>query len=279
MISNQLKMTLTKIPQLILPVLLLACIFVSCQTTDTKTNNTDADSLTSHIADSLMSDSETRDELLYRSIIDSVYQQVPKNVLTALLAGNDRFAQKTTVVFQSDEAIPDSINRRKPFLILTDIDLPKSVEKIFDLKEEMFLKLSSPACITNPKQMAVMEYAVDYSGTKVIIVLANSNSRIIGAACDNVHSGMFGYITAELQKAMNTAQEFADRSSINKDFVNHVSQNQAGLSLQQILNQSPQIKKQIQEGKVIVKSAYYNDQDGTVSILEEKNPLNSLTKK
>ncbi len=251
----------------------------SCETKETKTPDSSEDSLTSHIADSLLSDSKTRDLLLYQSIIDSVYQQQPKNVLNALLAGNDRFSQKTALVQQSEETIPDSINRRKPFLILSDVDLPVSVEKIFDLKEEMFLKLSSPACITNPKQMAVMEYAVNYSGTKVILVLANSNSRIVGAACDNVHSGMFSYIIAELQKAMNTAQEFADRSSINKEFVNQVAKNQATLSLGQILELSPQMTNLIKDGKVILKSAYYDEKQGTVSLLEEKNPLNSLIKK
>ncbi len=252
---------------------------LSCETKETKIEDPLGDSLTSYIADSLHSDSKTRDLILYQSIIDSIYQQHPKNVLNAILAGNERFAQKTNVVAQSDKPIPDSISRRKPFLVLTDIDLPISVEKIFDIKEQMFLQLASPACITNPKQMAVMEYAVNYSGTKVILVLANSNSRIVGAACDNVNSGMFSYITAELQKAMNTAQEFADRSSINKDFVNHVAKNQASLSLGQILQESPQMKNLIQEGKVILKSAYYDEQQGTVTLLEEKNSLNSLTKK
>ncbi|WP_025761972.1 carbonic anhydrase [Dyadobacter tibetensis] len=257
----------------------LGCnLLFSCNTSNKPDSGLESDSLTNHIADSLEMDSRTRDRLLYFATLDSVYQSNPRNVLSALLLGNERASQKTDFVLKSQETIPDTALRRKPFLILTDIDMPKSLEKIFDLNESMFMQVSSPAGLTNPKQMAVMEYAVQYAGTKVILILAHNNSRIIGAACDNVQTGLFPYITKELQNAMTTAQEFADRSSANKDFVNHVAQNQAQISLNLILAQSPQLKNWVSEGKVIIKSAYYNHSTGVVSLLQDNNPLNTLTK-
>ncbi|WP_158281232.1 carbonic anhydrase [Dyadobacter jejuensis] len=225
-----------------------------------------------------MLDAKTRDHLLYRATLDSVYQSNPRNVLTALMLGNERFSQKTDFLRKSEEVIPDTALRRKPFLILTDIDLPSSLENIFDLNEKMFLQVSSPACLTNPKQMAVMEYAVQYAGTKVIMILAHNNSKIIGAACDNVQTGLFPYITKELQNAMTTTQEFADRSSANKDFVDHVAKNQAQISITQIMSQSPLLKQLVMDGKVVVLSAFYNDKTGVVTPLKDNNPLNSLTK-
>jgi carbonic anhydrase len=207
-----------------------------------------------------------------------VYQSNAKNVYAALTAGNSRFARDSASVYRSTDAIPDSLLRKKPFFLLTDIDLPQSPDRIFDLRKSMFMQLSSPACLLDPKDIAVMEYAVMYSGTKVIMVLANSNSRIIGAACDNVQTGNFGSITQELSKAMTTTQEFADRSSANKNYVNSIAQNQANLSLNQILAQSPRLKALSDSGKVVLRSAYFDATKGTVSILEQKSPLNSLTK-
>ena len=214
----------------------------------------------------------------FQSVLDSVYQRTPKNVLAALQNGHSRFAGDRAFVHRSSESIPDSLARKRPYLIVTDIDLQQSPEKIFDLRRTMFMQLSVPACLIDAKQIAVMEYAVQYSGTKVILVLANSNSRIIGAACDNVQTGSFSNITSQLARAMKTTGEFADRSSVNKDYVNNIAQNQAGLSINQILAQSPQIKMLADSGKVILKSAFFDASKGAVTFPEQNNALNSLTK-
>jgi len=214
----------------------------------------------------------------FQNILDSVYQRAPKNVMNALLLGHNRYAKDSAFIYPSSEKIPDSLARRKPFLLLTDIDLPQSPDRIFDMRRSMFIQLSSPACLLNQKQIAVMEYAVQYSGTQVILVLANSNSRIIGAACDNVQTGSFASITNELSKAMTTTQEFADRSSVNKDFVNHIAQNQANLAVIEILKQSPQLKEMSDNGKVIIKSAFYDGEKRSMVLLSPNASINTLTK-
>ena len=262
--------------------LFLAILFVfsnviSCKTDGDANENAISDSLST---DSLAVDSlaEERPVFSFQQALDSVYQGNAKNVYAALTAGNNRFARDSASVYRSTETIPDSLLRRKPFFLLTDVDLPQSPDRIFDLRKSMFMQLSSPACLLDPKDIAVMEYAVMYSGTKVIMVLANSNSRMIGAACDNVQTGNFGSITRELAKAMITTQEFADRSSANKDYVNNIAQNQANLSFNQILAQSPRLKTLSDSGKIVLKSAYFDAAKGTVTVLEQKNSLNSLTK-
>jgi len=215
----------------------------------------------------------------FEMVQDSVYQHSPVNVLQALLKGHARYANDSSFVYASDKAVPDSLSRLKPYLVLTDIDLNQSAEKIFDLRRSMFMQLSSPACLVDPKQIAVMEYAVKYSGTKVILVLASSNSRMIGAACDNVQTANFKSITSELSQAMKTAQEFADRSSANKNFVNNIAQNQAGLTLEKIMQSSPQIKMLSDSGKVIVKSAFYDAGKRSVNMLDREVPISPAVKK
>lgn len=253
--------------------------FVSCKNDGNQNQQMAADTLRSDSL-SATADSISRDSALFvfKNVLDSVYQRSSKHVLTALMRGQERYSKQTAFVYRSDEKIPDSLNRRKPFLILSDIDLPQSPEKIFDMKRSMFMQLSAPACLTNSNQVAVIEYAVKYSGTKVIIVLANSNSRVIGAACDNVQTGSFGNITGQLAKAMNTAQEFADRSSTNRQYVNNVAQNQAALSMNQILLQSPEIKAQAESGQIMIKSAFFDSEKGTVTFPETSGTLNTLTK-
>lgn len=241
-------------------------------------NESMTDSTRASRGDSLTIDSSNYVADLFKVTLDSVYQRSPTNVFQALLLGNQRYRTSTSVIYSSADIIPDSLLRKKPFLLLTDIDLPQSPDKIFDLRRPMFIQLSSPACLVDPKQVAVMEYAVNYSGTRVIVVLANSNSRIIGAACDNVQTGGFGKITAELTKAMKTEQEFADRSSSNKEFVNNIAQNQARLSINQILQLSPQLKMLSDSGKIVLRSLYYDGSKRTLTQLQQNATMNTLTK-
>ena len=253
---------------------------ISCKSDDNNGERSAADTLGN---DSILlagGDSASLDSVRFgfQNILDSVYQRAPKNVMTALLAGHTRYIRDSAFVYRSSEDIPDSLARKRPYLIVTDIDLQQSPEKIFDLRRTMFMQLSVPACLIDLKQIAVMEYAVQYSGAKVIIVMANSNSRIIGAACDNVQTGSFSNITTQLARAMKTTGEFADRSSVNKDYVNNIAQNQAGLSINQILAQSPQIKMLADSGKVILKSAFFDAAKGSVVFSEQNSALNSLTK-
>lgn len=261
---------------------LFVILFAVSSLTACRNGQTDEDSLINSnvviVDDTLATDSSDYAPALFQETLDSVYQLAPKNVFEALLRGHQRYLSSTSIIYSSADVIPDSLLRKKPFLLLTDIDLPQSPDKIFDLRRPMFIQLSSPACLVDPKQVAVMEYAVNYSGTRVIVVLANSNSRIIGAACDNVQTGGFKNITSELSKAMKTEQEFADRSSSNKDFVNNIAQNQARLSINQILQLSPQLKQLSDSGKIVLKSLYYDGSKRTLTQLQQNATLNTLTK-
>jgi carbonic anhydrase len=254
--------------------------FISCKSDGDGGENAYADSVNIDSSQVAGMDSASLESarISFQNVLDSVYQRAPKNVLSALLRGHDRYGKDSAFIYPSSEKIPDSLARKKPFLLLTDIDLPQSPDRIFDMRRSMFIQLSSPACLLNPKQIAVMEYAVQYSGTQVILVLANSNSRIIGAACDNVQTGSFASITSELSKAMITTQEFADRSSVNKDYVNHIAQNQANLAVIEILKQSPQLKTLSDNGKVIIRSAFYDGEKRSMVLLSPNASINTLTK-
>jgi carbonic anhydrase len=261
--------------------ILLTCSvleLVCCNSADNKTTDT-SDSVALNPADSLI-DLAKQDSLnTFEMVLDSVFQHSPKNVFRALMMGHNRFSNDSSFVYNSDGKIPDSLSRIKPILVITDIDLNQSVEKVFDLRRSMFIQLSSPACLIDSKQIAVMEYALNYSGTKVILVLSSSGSRMIGAAVDNVQTTNFSAITNELTQATKIAPEFADRSSANKSFVDNIAQKQAQLTLEKILQGSPQIKMLADSGKVILKSAFYDAGKRSVTILDREAVLNPSAKK
>lgn len=242
--------------------------------TATGPDSTSVDSAISSI-DSIGKDSTN---LRFSMVLDSIYQQPPKHILNALMQGHRRFLEDSSFVYTSQNKVPDSLARIKPILVVTDIDLNQSVEKIFDLRRSMFVELSSPACLIDSKQIAVMEYVVKYSGTKLILILSSSNSRIIGAAVDNVQTPNFGSILNELSMATKSAPEFADRSSANKDFINNIAQSQSRLTAEKILQNSPEIKMLADSGRVVLKSAFYDARKGSVTILDRQAPVNPAAK-
>lgn len=262
---------------IIIPVLImgLAC----CKSSSDKTAET-PDSTAITAGDSTVGTiGKDSSRLNFEMVIDSIYQKTPKKVFQALMTGHSRFKNDSSFVYNSKKNIPDSLARIKPFLVLTDIDLGLSVEKIFDLRRSMFMQLASPACLVDPKQIAVMEYALNYSGTKIILVLSNSSSRIIGAAVDNVQTANFPSIVSDLSQATKTAPEFADRSSANKSFVDNIAQRQAQLTVEKILQSSPQVKMLADSGKVILKSAFYDAGKRSLTILDREVTLNPSAKK
>ncbi|QRR00833.1 hypothetical protein [Dyadobacter sandarakinus] len=239
-------------------------------------DSTSADSVNSTIISTVPTDSA---HFTFTMVLDSVYQHSPKHVFKALMDGHRRFLKDSSFVYSSDKMVPDSLARIRPVLVVTDIDLNQSVEKIFDLRRSMFVELSSPACLIDPKQIAVMEYAVKYSGTKVILILSSSNSRIIGAAVDNVQTPNFGSIVNELSLATKSAPEFADRSSANKDFINNIAQSQSRLTLEKIVQYSPEIKMLADSGRIVLKSAFYDTGKKSVTVLDRQAPVNPSVKK
>ncbi len=256
---------------------LLAFGLTGCNTggkTATGPDSTSA-AFSDSIASSIGKDSTN---LTFAMILDSVYQHSPKHVLNALMQGHRRFLKDSSFVYTSQNKVPDSLARIKPILVVTDIDLNQSVEKIFDLRRSMFVELSSPACLIDSKQIAVMEYVVKYSGTKLILILSSSSSRIIGAAVDNVQPPNFGSILNELSMATKSAPEFADRSSANKDFINNIAQSQSRLTAEKILQNSPEIKMLADSGKLVLKSAFYDARKGSVTILDRQAPVNPAAK-
>lgn len=268
------KKQLSYAPALFLLIFGLTC----CNTggnTATGPDSTSADSAFSSI-DSIGKDSTN---LTFFMVLDSMYQQSPKHVLNALMQGHRRFLKDSSFVNTSQNKVPDSLARLKPILVVADIDLNQSVEKIFDLRRSMFVELSSPACLIDSKLIAVMEYVVKYSGTKVILILSSSNSRIIGAAVDNVQTPNFGSILNELSLATKSAPEFADRSSVNKDFINNIAQRQSRLTVEKILQNSPEIKMLADSGRVVLRSAFYDAGKGSVTILDRQAPVNPAVKK
>ena len=252
---------------------------VRCKSADDKTDH-QPDSTALAAPDSTIGviDVDSSDSA-FSIVLDSVYQRSAKKAFQALMIGHQRFSKDSPFVYKAEVEVPDSLARIKPFLVVADIDLNESVEKIFDLKRSMFIQLSSPACLVDPKQIAVMEYALNYSQTKVILVLSSSGSRIIGAAVDNVQTPNFGSIVNELSPATKSAQEFADRSSANKSFVNNIAQVQARYSIDRILQNSPQVKMLADSGKVVLKSAFYDSGKRTLTILDQGPSLNPSAKK
>jgi carbonic anhydrase len=251
---------------------------VCCNSAGNKTTDT-SDSAASNGGDSLINLVEQDSSNTFEMALDSVYQHSPQSVFKALMTGHKRFSNDSSMIYNSQGKIPDSLSRIKPILVITDIDLNQSVEKIFDLRRSMFIQLSSPACLIDLKQIAVMEYALNYSGTKVILVLSSSGSRMIGAAVDNVQTTNFTVIINELAQATKSAPEFADRSSANKSFVDNIAQKQAQLTLEKILQVSPLVKMLADSGKVVLKSAFYNIDKQSVTILDREAALNPSAKK
>jgi carbonic anhydrase len=194
-------------------------------------------------------------------------QMTPQTALQLLKEGNERFLQKDMIERDHEWHIRETIDAQHPFaIVLGCIDSRVEPSLIFDqgLGDLFIARIAGN--IVNQDILGSMEYACAVVGSKLILVLGHTSCGAIKGAIDGVVLDNLTPSLKHMQLAMERVKtpEGVERSAKNLEFVNSVAYKNVELSIQDINNQSPILRKLQEEGKIDIVGAIYDHTTGKV---------------
>lgn len=196
----------------------------------------------------------------------------PDDVIQALRDGNARFLAGTPVerdllaqVFQTGTgqypmaAILGCIDSRVPHEIVFD----KGVGDVFSARVA--------GNFVNTDILGSLEFATAVAGSKVIVVLGHTECGAVKGACDHIELGNLTATLANIQPAVYAVNDLVpgERSSANKAYVQAVADENVAMTVQNMVDRSPVLRRLVESGDLVVIGAMHDVATGRVSFMDE----------
>jgi carbonic anhydrase len=184
------------------------------------------------------------------------------STLQKLLEGNERYmAGKSLHPNQTPEHRIETAVSPNPFAtILSCSDSRVPPEIIFDCGIGDLFVIRVAGNILNKEITGSIEYAVEYFGTKLIVVMGHKRC---GAVLTAIKGGEFQGSIKSLIEAIQPALEDAKRES--GDLADNTVNKNIEMTVKALKSSSPILKNGIQQGNLNIIGAYYDMDNGRVA--------------
>ncbi len=194
----------------------------------------------------------------------------PAKALEMLKEGNERFVKGAMLDRDLLEQVEQTASGQYPYaVVLGCIDSRVPPELVFDQGIGDIFTPRIAGNFVNTDILGSMEFATQVAGSKLIVVLGHSSCGAVKGACDNVK---LGNLTDTLEDLMPAVQAVTDvegeRNSSNSAFVEAVSHMNVEMTVDNILEQSPVMKKLVDEGELMVVGAMHDVSTGKVTFMD-----------
>lgn len=185
----------------------------------------------------------------------------PADALKTLMDGNRRFVEQKLTFYQQDLAIlkQQTAEKQEPFAsVLSCADSRVPVELAFDQSIGQVFVNRIAGNIATTEIIASIEYGAAVLGTKVIMVLAHGNCGAVKATIDGkAVPGQISSLYRFIRPAVNQA---------GTDLLPATKAN-AKIQAQLLKQSSPVLGSLVKEGKLTIVAAFYDVQNGEVTLL------------
>ena len=197
------------------------------------------------------------------------YPSTADNILAKLKAGNANFVNRFSFVHvHSDSSynyydqIVQSGNEQHPIAcVLTCMDSRVPPEIIFDQGIGNLFVLRVAGNIQDDDILGSIEYAVAEKGVQLIIVMGHTNCGAIAAAFGNVDSS-----AKELYELITHVKRAIVPN--DKPPYDATAKNNVELTMADILQHSPAVKRKFDDNELLLTGALYNVSNGKVTWLQ-----------
>ena len=185
----------------------------------------------------------------------------PDDALQILVDGNRRFVERKLTFYQEDLAIlqQNTAEKQEPFAsVLSCADSRVPVELIFDQSIGHVFVNRIAGNIATTEIMASIEYGAAVLGTKVIMVLGHGNCGAVKATIDGkAVPGQISSLYRYVCPAVNAGG----------DNLRAATEANAKIQAQLLKESSPVLVGLIKEGKLSVVAAFFDIENGKVTLL------------
>ncbi len=199
-------------------------------------------------------------------------KMTPAQALTRLEEGNKRFNnnQQKRYNLRDQRAYLGKNGPYPPAIVLTTTDARIAPELIFNQGLGDIFALRAPASIVTAENVAGMENACRTIGSKLIVVLAQTQDPFITLAIDNDQTGNQTAINYQLKPAIDNVRRDGNwKRWKREDLLNLVLREHLMLSLRKITNISPILRGMQERGEVVIVDGIYDIETGKVNFLKD----------
>jgi carbonic anhydrase len=191
----------------------------------------------------------------------------PSMALDLLKDGNKRFVNNLKMNRNLLQQANETSDGQHPFaVILSCIDSRTSAELIFDQGLGDVFSVRVAGNIVNEDILGSMEFGCKVAGAKIIVVLGHTKCGAVKGACDNVELGNLTGLIHKIKPAVEQEHSTKDnRNSSNSLFVENVAELNVGLSVKNILINSPIIADMVKNGEIGIVGGIHDITTGEVS--------------
>lgn len=194
----------------------------------------------------------------------------PDDVLTDLLAGNERFINNELDEVSHLDLVQQTTTGQYPkAVVLSCIDSRVPVEQVFDQAIGDIFVARVAGNFENEDILGSLEYSCAVAGSKLVLVLGHESCGAVKAACDDVKLGNITHLLANIMPAVKkSAKEIdGDKTSSNPKFVAKTVENNVLLTINRIRERSEILADLESSNAVKIVGGVYSLQTGKVTML------------
>ncbi|WP_313685582.1 carbonic anhydrase family protein [Pantoea sp.] len=153
-------------------------------------------------------------------------------------------------------------------VILSCIDSRAPAEIVLDAGIGETFNARVAGNISNRDILGSMEFACAVAGAKLVLVMGHTSCGAVRGAIDNAELGNLTGLLDEIKPAIEKTEYSGERKGSNYDFVDAVARKNVELTVGNIRENSPVLKKLEEEKKIKIVGSMYHLVGGKVDIFE-----------
>ncbi len=213
------------------------------------------------------------DTWTYTQSAEKLKLMTPEIALQLLKKGNDRFVSGNMKNRNFLQQAKLTKKNQHPFaFILSCMDSRGSSELIFDQGIGDIFAGRVAGNVVDKDQLAGMEYATQVMGSHIIVVMGHTSCGAVKGACTDTKLGNLTQLVNKIMPAVNTIKQNAHTSTLDCDDtknINAIAKQNVLNMIKEIQQESPLIRKSIEEKHVMIIGAMHDLSSGRVTFFEK----------
>lgn len=188
--------------------------------------------------------------------------QSSDDAIKELKNGNKRFVESKLENTNYKKQIEQTKAGQKPHsVILSCMDSRVPPEIIFDQGIGNIFVIRVAGNIEDENVLGSMEYAVEHSGSKLIVVMGHNHCGAVTGAVEDIKLGNLTQLVNQIKPAIKSNPN-------NPNIIDETAKNNVKITIMDILNKSDVIREMVNEKKVAIAGAFYDIETGAVTFME-----------
>ena len=190
------------------------------------------------------------------------YRVLFNHQMMLLKNGNKRFVESKLENTNYKKQIEQTKAGQKPHsVILSCVDSRVPPEIIFDQGIGNIFVIRVAGNIEDENVLGSMEYAVEHSGSKLIVVMGHNHCGAVTGAVEDIKLGNLTQLVNQIKPAIKSNPN-------NPNIIDETAKNNVKITIMDILNKSDVIREMVNEKKVAIAGAFYDIETGAVTFME-----------